>query len=80
MKTYTVSIPITVLSQYTVEADTPDQAKEKAVSVYDTEEYLHDVLPVALGHYYHCMDLDFEEIYAHPLSEWNNHPTAKKVT
>ena len=80
MKTYTVSIPITVLSQYTVEADTPDQAQENAVSTYDNEKYLHDVLPAAMGHYHHCEGLDLEKIDAYPLSDWNDHPDAKKVT
>ena len=74
---YTVSIPITVLAEYTVEADTPDQAKEKAVNAYDNEKYLHDVLPSSMAHYHQCDSLDLEKI---DLSEWNDHPAAKQVT
>jgi len=79
MKTYTVTVPITVLAQYTVEATTTEQAKEKAIATYDNEKYIHDVLPDSMGHYYHCESVEVADIDVYP-DLIHDHPDAKKVT
>lgn len=59
---YSVKIPFMVIAKYKVEAETPEEAKEVALAIYDNEKWIHDCLPSNMAHYYHCAGEDKPEV------------------